>query len=175
MTAWFLRAKGLSVLVCEKGRIAGEQSSRNWGWIRQQGRDPDELPIMVESLAIWRQLAADMGDVLGFHQTGVLYMAKSEAEMAGFEAWTAHAKAHGVGSVLQTAGDVSARLKGAAAPWKGGLFTASDARAEPWIAVPALAEVAAGRGVMIREICAVRALDIAVGRGGGHRHREPAA
>ena len=95
MTAWFLRAKGLSVLVCEKGRIAGEQSSRNWGWIRQQGRDPDELPIMVESLAIWRQLAADMGDVLGFHQTGVLYMAKSEAEMAGFEAWTAHAKAHG--------------------------------------------------------------------------------
>ena len=167
MTAWFLRAKGLSVLVCEKGRIAGEQSSRNWGWIRQQGRDPDELPIMVESLAIWRQLAADMGDALGFHQTGVLYLAKSEAEMAGFEAWTAHAKAHGVGSVLQTAGEVSARLKGAVAPWKGGLFTASDARAEPWIAVPALAEVASGRGVMIRENCAVRALDIAGGRVAG--------
>jgi glycine/D-amino acid oxidase-like deaminating enzyme len=27
------------VVVCEKGRVAGEQSSRNWGWVRQQGRD----------------------------------------------------------------------------------------------------------------------------------------
>ena len=52
MTAWFLRLKGLTVTVCEKGRIAGEQSGRNWGWVRQQGRDPGELPIMVESLSI---------------------------------------------------------------------------------------------------------------------------
>ncbi|MDZ7908712.1 MAG: FAD-dependent oxidoreductase [Gemmobacter sp.] len=40
MTAWHLAEKGLRVTLCEKGRIAGEQSSRNWGWVRQQGRDP---------------------------------------------------------------------------------------------------------------------------------------
>ena len=40
MTAWFLAERGLRVTLCEKGRIAGEQSSRNWGWIRQQGRHP---------------------------------------------------------------------------------------------------------------------------------------
>ncbi|MEM9359426.1 MAG: FAD-binding oxidoreductase, partial [Pseudomonadota bacterium] len=33
-TAYFLAQQGISVMVCEKGRIAGEQSSRNWGWIR---------------------------------------------------------------------------------------------------------------------------------------------
>ena len=38
-TAYFLAQQGVRVLLCEKGRIAGEQSSRNWGWIRQQGRD----------------------------------------------------------------------------------------------------------------------------------------
>ena len=32
MAAWHLAERGLSVTVCEKGRIAGEQSSRNWGW-----------------------------------------------------------------------------------------------------------------------------------------------
>ena len=58
-------------------------------------------------------------------------------------------------------------LKGAAAPWKGGLFTASDARAEPWVAVPALAAAAEERGVLIRESCAVRALDLAGGRVAG--------
>ena len=46
MTAWHLAERGLRVTLCEKGRIAGEQSGRNWGWIRQQGRDFAELPIM---------------------------------------------------------------------------------------------------------------------------------
>jgi len=167
MTAWFLRERGLSVVLCEKGRIAGEQSSRNWGWVRQQGRDPGELPIMVESLSIWKQLAAEMGDALGFRQAGVLYMAKTQAEIAGFEAWTEHARAHQVDTRLLTAGETMAMLKGAAAPWTGGLFTASDARAEPWVAVPALAAVAESKGVVIREGCAVRGLDLAAGKVAG--------
>lgn len=167
MTAWFLRERGLSVVLCEKGRIAGEQSSRNWGWIRQQGRDPGELPIMVESLAIWKRLAAEMGDALGFRQNGILYLAKTDAEIAGFEAWTEHARAHQVDTRLLTAGETMAMLKGAAAPWKGGLFTASDARAEPWVAVPVLAAAAERKGVVIREACAVRGLDLAAGRVAG--------
>ena len=167
MTAWFLRERGLSVVLCEKGRIAGEQSSRNWGWVRQQGRDPGELPIMVESLSIWKRLAAEMGDALGFRQAGVLYMAKTQAEIAGFEAWTEHARAHQVDTRLLTAGETMAMLKGATAPWTGGLFTASDARAEPWVAVPALAAVAESKGVVIREACAVRGLDLAAGKVAG--------
>jgi glycine/D-amino acid oxidase-like deaminating enzyme len=167
MTAFFLRDRGLSVVVCEKGRIAGEQSGRNWGWVRQQGRDPAELPIMVESLSIWKDLAARTGDALGFRQTGVLYLAKTEAEIAGFEAWIEHARAHQLDTRLLTAGETVGMLKGAAAPWKGGLFTASDARAEPWVAVPTLAALAEERGVVIRESCAVRGLDLAAGRVAG--------
>lgn len=167
MTAWFLRERGLSVVVCEKGRIAGEQSGRNWGWVRQQGRDPGELPIMVESLSIWKRLAAEMGDGLGFRQTGVLYLAKTEREIAGFEAWTEHSRAHQLDTRLLTASETMAMLKGAVAPWKGGLFTASDARAEPWVAVPALAAVAEEMGVVIREACAVRGLDLAAGKVAG--------
>ena len=56
-TALFLAREGHSVTLLEKGRIAAEQSSRNWGWIRQQGRDPDEMPIMAEAQALWRELA----------------------------------------------------------------------------------------------------------------------
>ncbi len=61
MTAWHLRRRGLRVAVCEKGRVAGEQSSRNWGWVRQQGRDPAELPIMIEASRMWDGLAAEAG------------------------------------------------------------------------------------------------------------------
>ena len=167
MTAWFLRAKGLSVLLCEKGRIAGEQSSRNWGWVRQQGRDPSELPIMTESLAIWKRLAAEMGEGLGFRQTGVMYLAKTQREIDGFEAWTEHSRAHQLDTRLLTATEAAAMLKGAAGGWKGALWTASDARAEPWVAVPMLAAAAEERGVLIREACAVRGLDLAAGRVAG--------
>ncbi|MDP3195700.1 FAD-binding oxidoreductase [Tabrizicola sp.] len=167
MTAWFLRERGLSVVVCEKGRIAGEQSGRNWGWVRQQGRDPAELPIMVESLSIWKQLALQMGEGLGFRQTGVLYLAKTEREIEGFEAWTEHSRAHQLDTRLLTARETMAMLKGAVAPWKGGLFTPSDARAEPWVAVPALAAAAEEKGVVIRESCAVRGIDLAAGKVAG--------
>jgi glycine/D-amino acid oxidase-like deaminating enzyme len=167
MTSHFLARKGLSVLLLEKGRIAGEQSGRNWGWVRQQGRDPDELPIMVESLSLWKSLSAELGEGLGFRQTGVLYLAKTDREMAAFDAWTEHSRAHQLDTRLLTGAETLAMLKGATAPWKGALYTASDARAEPWTAVPALAAKAQEAGARVREGCAVRALDLAAGRVAG--------
>ena len=167
MTAWHLAQAGARVVLCEKGRVAGEQSSRNWGWIRQQGRDFGELPIMQESLRIWQDLSAELGPDLGFTQQGVLYLARSQAEMAGFEAWLAEARGHGVDSHMLGRAELSARIDGAAAPWIGGLFTPSDARAEPWVAVPMLAMGAQRRGAVIVENCAVRRLDLALGRVAG--------
>lgn len=164
MTAWFLAEAGQSVVLCEKGRIGAEQSSRNWGWIRQQGRDPSELPIMIESLRIWQDLAKEFGAGLGFRREGVMYLARTEAEMAGFQAWLDQVAGHGLDTVMQTRDQVKDRIKGVEAPWLGGLFTPSDARAEPWLAVPMLAEGAVRRGAVIVERCAVRRIDRAAGK-----------
>ncbi len=167
MTAWYLARRGLKVVVCEKGRVAGEQSSRNWGWVRQQGRDPAELPIMIEANRIWQGLESEAGEDMGFRRTGVLYMANSASDMAAFEAWMVHADAHQVDTVLLSTAETSAMVPGAAMTWHGGLWTGSDGRAEPWLAVPALARAASRSGVAIAEACAVRTLDIAAGRVAG--------
>ncbi|MBN8909584.1 MAG: FAD-binding oxidoreductase, partial [Rhodospirillales bacterium] len=53
-TALYLAEKGHAVTLCEKGRIGGEQSSRNWGWCRTMGRDVREIPLALESLRQWR-------------------------------------------------------------------------------------------------------------------------
>lgn len=156
-----LAARGQRVVLCEKGRIAGEQSSRNWGWIRQQGRDLAELPVMMESLSLWRQHAARLSKDLGFAQTGVVYLARKPAEMAEFEEWAKAAALHGLHTQMLTRDGVRARF--GSDIWTGGLETPSDARAEPWRAVPLLAEYAAAQGVQIVEDCAVRRLDIANG------------
>lgn len=160
MAAWFLAAQGQKVVLCEKGRIAGEQSSRNWGWIRQQGRDYGELPVVMEAIRIWQDLAARLPQI-GFRQKGVLYPETDAAGLAAREGWLAGAKPFGVDSRMLSAREV-ADLTGSSR-WKGALLTPSDGMAEPWQAVPAIAAILS-ETVTIREACAVRALDIAGGR-----------
>ncbi len=79
-TAWFLARQGIDVVVCEKGHIAGEQSGRNWGWVRQQLRDTREMPMIVESLRIWRGLEDEIGDDVGFHERGVMCYPKGQSD-----------------------------------------------------------------------------------------------
>ena len=67
-TALFLAQKGVSVVLCEKGHIAGEQSSRNWGWCRKMGRDPREIPLVIESLRLWERMNETVEAETGFRQ-----------------------------------------------------------------------------------------------------------
>ncbi len=167
MTAWELAKSGLRVVVLEKGRVAAEQSSRNWGWIRSQGRDPAELPIMAEAAAMWRQFARDIPEDIGLRQTGVAYLAAKPAEVGRYEDWLPNAKEHGLSSRILTTKQTADLMPKAAQTWAGALWTDSDMRAEPWVALPALARAAVRDGVIIIEGCAVRTLDISGGKVAG--------
>ncbi len=164
MTALFLARKGLRPLVLEKGRVAAEQSSRNWGWIRQQGRDMAELPIMMEANRLWKSLVAEVGEDLGLQTVGVCYLAETEKDLAEYEGWLADARPSGVDSRMLSSAEVAEALPGITQRFDGALITPSDMKAEPWVAVPALARAAVRAGAVIVENCAVRGLDIAAGR-----------
>ena len=161
-TALFAAQRGMRVVVCEKGRVAGEQSSRNWGWIRQQGRDLGELPIMVESLRYWQGFSQKLGPGLGFRQAGVTYLAATDADLARHQAWLDAAGP--MDSRLLSRAEVARAFPALTTPVAGALHTASDGRAEPFTAVPMLAAMASEAGVVIVEGCAVRALDVAGGQ-----------
>lgn len=163
-TAYHLAKAGKSVLLCEKGVVAGEQSSRNWGWIRQQGRDPAELPIMMESIRIWEALGPETGEDLGFQRQGCLYLADNEAELEKYSSWLETAKQHQLDSRLIGRAEVDRMIAGAEGQWVGAIWTPGDGRGEPTLAVPRLARAVAQLGVSIQEDCAVRTLDIEGGR-----------
>lgn len=163
--ALWLARRGQRVVVLEKGRVAAEQSSRNWGWIRTQGRDAAEIPISMESRQLWRGLEAQCNGRLGLRAAGVSYLARDDRAMAGYADWLALARGHdGLDSRLLDREGVRALLPGATGDWVGALHTPSDLVAEPWVAVPDIARLAVAEGVAIREGCAVRGLDIAAGR-----------
>src|SRR5919112_1253555 len=69
-TALFLARDGVSTVLCEKGEIAAEQSSRNWGWCRKMGRDPRELALSIEALRFWTQMDKMVEGDTGFRQSG---------------------------------------------------------------------------------------------------------
>lgn len=163
-TAWFLAREGLRVVLCEKGRIAGEQSSRNWGWIRQQGRDPRELPMMIESLRIWRELEEQIGEEVGFTECGCLFMARDDEHLASLESWLPVAREHGIDTRIITGPELDEQLTFGSTQWRGALYTANDARAEPHKAVPALARAAEREGVTMLTNCAVRGLETSGGK-----------
>lgn len=163
-TAWFLAKQGIDVVLCEKGHIAGEQSGRNWGWVRQQGRDLRELPMMMESIRIFRDLHRDIGESVGFSEGGCLFVANSEKEMQGFHEWRDSAREFGLDTRIVDSTELGTLVSGATVKWRGAMYTPSDGRAEPHKAAPAIARAAARAGANILTCCAVRGIESAAGR-----------
>lgn len=166
-TALFAARAGLRVAVLEKGRVAAEQSSRNWGWIRVQGRDVSEIPIALEAQRLWHGLEAEAKGRLGLKQIGIGYLARTEADLAGQVAWMAQAARFGVSTRMLSRAEALALLGQPRGPWIGAMHTPTDLKAEPWQAVPELARMAQAEGAAIVEHCAVRALEMTAGRVSG--------
>jgi len=166
-TALALAQAGVAVTLCEKGQLVGEQSSRNWGWVRKTGRDEREIPLIIESLRLWKDMNRTVAAETGFRECGVLYVGETDADRAHYETWLARAQPYQIGSRMVEGEDLAALLPGAARTYKAGLYTADDGRAEPQKAGPAIARAAQRAGAVILTHCAVRGLDMAGGKVAG--------
>lgn len=166
LSALYLNRSGFRVCVVEKGRVAGEQSSRNWGWIRQLGRDEAELPVMMEASRLWQQLDEETGNLTGFRRTGILYLSNTQSSLDKHEAWLQIGRRHKLDVTLLGPSAVAAKVDTGAEGrrWVGGVWSPTDARAEPWLAVPALAKLAQSESVRICEGTAARTIETTAGK-----------
>jgi glycine/D-amino acid oxidase-like deaminating enzyme len=162
--AWALAGKGVSVVLCEKGEIAGEQSSRNWGWCRKMGRDPRELPLIIESLRLWQGMNKAIGAETGFRTVGIMYLCETDADVTRREAWLEHARPYQLDTRMIGPDEIARLMPGAAHNFRAALYTESDGRAEPQKAAPAIAEAARRLGATILASCAVRGVETTGGR-----------
>lgn len=161
--AWFLAKKGINVTLCEKGHIAGEQSGRNWGWVRQTARDSREMPMMIESMRTWAGLADEIGEDVGFERGGAMIMARNQKELNDAAEWMSIAKDYDLDTQVVEGAALESLFEGASKRWVGALHTASDGRAEPHKATPALSRAAARQGATILTSCAVRGIETSGG------------
>lgn len=162
--SYYLAKKGYRVALVEKGAVAAEQSSRNWGWVRQQNRDERELPLAKWALAEWEVLGRDVGPELSFVRKGLMYVTDSHDELAAWEKWVTMAKGYDVVSRMVTAVEANSLVPSAGGRWVGGVHSPSDGHAEPSMACSAIAKAAQRLGVTIHQGCAARGIDVQAGQ-----------
>ncbi|MDI3250453.1 4-methylaminobutanoate oxidase (formaldehyde-forming) [Pseudomonas fluorescens] len=163
-TAYYLAKRGMKVALVEKGRIGAEQSSRNWGWCRQQNRDERELPMATKSLELWEQFGAQTGEQTGFTRCGLLYLSNSEKELAGWARWGEFARSVNIQTSMLSAQQAAERGKATGKQWKGGVFAPTDGIADPSRAAPAVARAIMALGSTVHQGCAVRGVETQAGR-----------
>ncbi|HEY8973871.1 MAG TPA: FAD-binding oxidoreductase, partial [Burkholderiaceae bacterium] len=157
--AYYMAQRGVSVALIEKGRIGAEQSSRNWGWCRQQNRDARELPMATKSLDLWERFTQDTGEVTGFSRCGLLYLSNSEKELDGWARWGEFARSVNVQTRMLSAGEAAQRGHATGKAWKGGVFAPTDGTADPSRAAPAVARAFMKLGGTVHQGCAARGLE----------------
>lgn len=162
-----LAKRGVSVAVFEKGRVAAEQSSSNWGWCRTLGRDIREAAMAKLSVDLWRTLRSETGVDTGFTETGIVFVTDDPKEMETWERWLNAVKSQGLSARMLSAAEANATHAWQGKPWLGGVCTDTDGYAEPSRAIPLLAKYLAGKGVHILQECAVNELLTEGGRVSG--------
>jgi len=162
--AYYLAKRGIRVALVEKGRVGAEQSSRNWGWCRQQNRDARELPMAMKSLDLWERFAAESGEDTGFRRCGLLYLSNDEAELARWARWCDFARTVGVTTHMLDSAGATGRGRATGRAWKGGVFSPTDGTADPGKAAPTVASAILKLGGTVHQNCAARGIELEAGR-----------
>jgi sarcosine oxidase, subunit beta len=158
-TAFFLRRRGISVTLIEKGAIGAQSSGVNFGNVRLQGRHPDQYPLSLRSQALWEQIETLIGERCEFERTGHVYIAFESEQDAKLRTIAAEASAHGVDSALLDPAEIRRRWPWLSPTVTSAAWSARDATANPRLVTPAVARAAAAIGAEIIEDTEVLAVE----------------
>jgi sarcosine oxidase subunit beta len=148
-TAYFLRKRGHSVTVIEKGAIGSQASGVNFGNVRLQGRHPSEFPLALRAHEQWEQIEHLIGERCEFSPCGHAYFALDPLEMPRLEAYQREGRAGGLAIELIDGNELRRRF-----PWLGedvcgATWSKRDGIANPRLVTPAVARAASTLGAQI--------------------------
>lgn len=150
-SAFFLRRRGLSVLLLERDQVGRFASGTNFGNVRRQGRYLSQVALATRSRGIWGRLPELIGDDLEFIPGGHLRVVYDPSRIAML---------HEYAQAPETAALELQVLEGAALhekfPYLGpevvaGSYAPHDGHANPRLAAPAFARAAVREGVNLQE------------------------
>lgn len=157
-SAFFLRQRGLSVVLLERGLVGQQASGVNFGHVRRQGRFLPQLPLAHRSRDIWGRLPELIGHDAEFVVSGSIKVVYDEYGLAAIEQYAADARLWGLDLEILGKAEVRRRFPFFGPDVIGGSYSPNDGHANPRLAAPAFGRAARKAGATVLENCEV--LDI---------------
>jgi sarcosine oxidase subunit beta len=179
-SAFFLRQRGRSVILLERGLVGQQASGASFGNIRRQGRYLPQLPLAHRSRAIWGQMKELLGEDAEFLATGHVRGVYDEAQVAVVEKYANDARGWGLDLELVGRSELRRRFPFFGSEVICGSYSPTDGHANPRLAAPAFGRAAASAGAQVIENCEVLSIDkdgedFRVEAKGGRIFRAPSA
>ncbi|MEO8134705.1 MAG: FAD-dependent oxidoreductase [Betaproteobacteria bacterium] len=160
--AFFLRQRGRSVILLERGLVGQQASGVNFGNVRRQGRFLPQLPLAHRSRAIWGRLQELLGEDAEFLVSGHVRIAYSEGQAEVMERYAVDARGWGLDLEIVGGSDFRRRFPFFGPEVLCGSYSRNDGHANPRLAAPAFGRAARREGAQVIENCEV----LSVGRDG---------
>jgi sarcosine oxidase subunit beta len=158
-TAFFLRRRGLSVILLERGLVGQQASGVNFGNVRRQARFLPQLPLANRAFDIWCKLPQLIGEDIEFLQSGHLRVAYRPEQAAVLEDYAREARHYGLDLELIAGEAMRKRYPFLGPEVQAASLSPRDGHANPRLAAPAFARAAVRAGATIVEQCEVLALE----------------
>ncbi|MEW6267556.1 MAG: FAD-binding oxidoreductase [Thermodesulfobacteriota bacterium] len=164
--AYRLAEKGRSVILLEKGRVGEEASGRNGGGVRQQDRDPVELPLAMAAIKIWADMKDELDGDVGYRRGGNINYAHSEQKLEALRRRAERETQAGLAVDILSPEDTRRLTPFLSEKVElfGSKYCPSDGTANPLLVVKAICRAAHRKGVQIHEHSPVRQLKTTNGR-----------
>ncbi|MDQ3547584.1 MAG: FAD-binding oxidoreductase [Chloroflexota bacterium] len=143
--------RGLSVTIVEAREVASQASGASAGGVRQQGRDPRELPVALRAIAIWPSLTEELAADIEYYQQGHLTLIADEADLPAMEDSVARQRAGGLDVRMLYDADVREVAPLVAPDIIAGAYCPSDGHANPIATTKAFAAAAVRHGAWLLE------------------------
>ncbi len=170
--AYYLAQAGAGVVLLERHSLNTLASGSNAGSVHAQipqheflklGEDwargfAPAIPLLMDSIALWRDLPAELDADLELSLDGGLMVARTEAQMQSVARKVAIEQAHGLPVELLSAADLRRIAPYIAGDMVGGSFCSIEGRANPLLVTPNFARRAAELGAIVRTNTALQGL-----------------
>jgi sarcosine oxidase, subunit beta len=164
MAAYYLRKRGRSVVVLERGLVGGESSGVSFGSLRLQGQHETGLPLALRAQAIWEGIEAELGESVEFVQHGHVHLALNAEQQARLEDNALRGRAFGLSIALLDRDETMRRWPFLSGKVLASSWSVRDAVVNPRLVAPAFARAALRLGAAIREGVEVAAIEQDAGR-----------
>ncbi|RJF81360.1 FAD-binding oxidoreductase [Azospirillum cavernae] len=178
-SAFFLRQRGRSVILLERGLVGQQASGVNFGNVRRQGRFLPQLPLANRSRAIWGRLNELLGEDAEFLPTGHIRICYRDEQVGVLEQYAKDARTYGLDLEMIGRNALRERFPFIGPEALAGSYSPTDGHANPRLAAPAFGRAAARNGAQVFENTEIAVVektgeDFLVSATDGRQFRAPA-